>query len=176
MIAEEAGHTLKSRKGFLGRTALQKIVYFLQVCRVPMKYRFDVHHYGPFCSQILSDVDWLEANNVVVDSSDSTRFSNYRIGKNGSALVKAFADDVEPFREAVRRIVSVLVPMELTQLELYSTLHYAYRELKFTRSSTPSKDEVIERFRKFKDDKFDSKRIVDAYECLVEAGLLDQSS
>ena len=44
-----AGH---ADKGYLGRTALQKIVYFLQISGVPMRYRFDIYHYGPYCDRI----------------------------------------------------------------------------------------------------------------------------
>jgi uncharacterized protein YwgA len=42
--------------GYLGRTALQKILYFLQTSGVPMRYRFDIYHYGPYCDRITRDV------------------------------------------------------------------------------------------------------------------------
>jgi hypothetical protein len=36
----------------LGRTAIQKILYFLQALNVPMRYRFDVHDHGPFARRL----------------------------------------------------------------------------------------------------------------------------
>ncbi|MDB5313172.1 MAG: hypothetical protein JWO38_7374 [Gemmataceae bacterium] len=36
----------ESGNRYLGRTALQKILYFLQISGVPMRYRFEIYHYG----------------------------------------------------------------------------------------------------------------------------------
>ncbi len=46
----------------LGRTALMKYCYFLQVLRgVPLGYRFSLYSYGPFDSDVLSDLDSTES-------------------------------------------------------------------------------------------------------------------
>ena len=47
-VVSEANAVAQKQGGYLGRTALQKIVYFLQALDVPMRYRFDVHLHGPF--------------------------------------------------------------------------------------------------------------------------------
>ena len=57
-VVQEAAEITQRQGGFLGRTAIQKIVYFLQVLGVPMRYRFEVFHYGPFCITILGDLEW----------------------------------------------------------------------------------------------------------------------
>ena len=43
--------------GYLGRTALMKFCYLLQTVRqVPLGYRFTLYSYGPFDSDVLSDL------------------------------------------------------------------------------------------------------------------------
>src|SRR3990172_3707406 len=126
LVVKEAGRELETPgKGYLGRTALQKILYFLQVFGVPMRYRFDVHHYGPFCSQILSDVDWMTVTEGLEDkSTDPDRYSNYRIGDAGEELISDFSEELKPYHETVHDIVSALTPGSPERLELVSTLHY----------------------------------------------------
>src|SRR5437879_13176120 len=52
---------LAENAGSLGRTALMKYCYFLQiVCGVPLGYRFSLYSYGPFDSDVLSDLDVVE--------------------------------------------------------------------------------------------------------------------
>ncbi len=46
----------------LGRTALMKYCYFLQTIRkVPLGYSFSLYSYGPFDSDVLSDLGSAEA-------------------------------------------------------------------------------------------------------------------
>jgi uncharacterized protein YwgA len=173
LVVKEAGDELECSRGYLGRTALQKIMYFLQVFGVPMRYRFDVHHYGPFCSQILSDVDWLTVTDVIHDNSSAPdRYSNYRIANDGEALIDEFSNALNSYRETVHDIVSALAPWDPDRLELLSTLHYAYRELSVSLQRSPRRKELISRFCEFKPDRFDASDIDDAINCLKEAKLI----
>lgn len=174
LVVKEAGQASEtSEKGYLGRTALQKIVYFLKVFGVPMRYRFDVHHYGPFCPHILSEADWMTVTEAIKDSStDPERYSNYRIGTAGEALIDEFADELEPYRETVHDIVAALAPWTPESLELLSTLHYSYRELSVSLQRSPKSKELIERFREFKPDRFKEDQIVSAIDCLKKAKLI----
>lgn len=53
----------------LGRTALMKYCYFLQVLRgVPLGYRFSLYSYGPFDSDVLADLDTAESVDGVKSS------------------------------------------------------------------------------------------------------------
>jgi uncharacterized protein YwgA len=52
--------------GYFGRTALQKVVYFLKALGLPTRYQFEVHHYGhsairstPISSSSWPTVWWL---------------------------------------------------------------------------------------------------------------------
>ena len=92
-VVEEAGDIAQQNGGFLGRTAVQKIVYFLQVLEVPMRYRFDVCHYGPFCTSILGDLEWLMADGVITDiSTDPGKYSKYTPGPACDELIAKYAE------------------------------------------------------------------------------------
>src|SRR5580704_17837514 len=76
-------------QGYLGRTALQKILYFLQISGVPMRYRFDIYHYGPYCDRISRDVEWLLADGVLKDvSSNPDKYSNYHTSDAAGELIQ----------------------------------------------------------------------------------------
>ena len=89
MVIQEAHNT--ASVSYLGRKALQKTMYFLKVLGVPMDYRFDIHHYGPFCNAILHDTEMLLVDGVVVDEAAKSRYSNYVPGPNAEELLEKHA-------------------------------------------------------------------------------------
>src|SRR5260370_18746724 len=77
--------------GFRGRTALQKILYFLQISGVSMQYRFDLYHYGPYCDLISRDVELLLADGVIRDDSPNPKkYSNYRTSDEARELLEIY--------------------------------------------------------------------------------------
>ena len=174
LVAKEASNVTRSGAGYLGRTAMQKILYFLQVCDVPMQYRFSVHHYGPFCANILSDIDWLLFTGDLKDGSNNReKYSNYRLTDEGEALIERFEKELSPHHDVIKTIVPTLVKVKPIQLELISTMHYAYRELDASKKFTPTRENVFERFKEFKEDKFEGEELEMAYDLLSECDLID---
>ncbi len=173
-IVQEAAAVAQEEGGFLGRTAIQKIVYFLQVLDVPMRYRFDVCHYGPFCTSILGDLEWLIADEVITDSStDQKKYSKYTPGPSCDELLNKHAAKLKDYQDTVKCTVKALLPLRPDHLELIATLDYAFREMKATVGKKPPKKIVIARFREFKGEKFKEKEILETYNRLEAAGLFD---
>lgn len=54
----KAFETMKSGSS-LGRTALQKLVYFSKVAGVPVPCSFSIYNYGPFADKVAASVDSL---------------------------------------------------------------------------------------------------------------------
>src|SRR5439155_5171044 len=157
-VVKEAGAVAQAEGGYLGRTAIQKVVYFLQVLNVPMRYRFDVYHYGPFCASILGDLEWLIADEVVAESSpDPGKYSKYTPGPTCDELIAKHAAKLKECEETVKSTVKALLPLKPDHLELIATLDYAFREAKATAGTKPAKQKVIARFREFKGDKFSNE-------------------
>jgi hypothetical protein len=160
--------------GYLGRTALQKILYFLQIAGVPMRYRFDIYHYGPYCDRITRDVEWLLADEVLKDTSSSPdRYSNYRPGPTADELIRPHAPTLEPHRRTLRKVVHGLFPLQPEHLELLATLDYLFRQLKAGGGQGPWKERVIIRFLEVKKYKFPVQNIRAAYDSLVQADLIE---
>src|SRR5262245_34034599 len=112
-VVKEAAAVAQNEGGFLGRTAIQKIVYFLQVLNVPMRYRFDVHHYGTFCESILGDTEWLIADDVVVNSSPNTeKYSRFTPGTACDQMIEKYSDKLQEYEGTIRNTVKALLPLK----------------------------------------------------------------
>jgi uncharacterized protein YwgA len=171
-VVKEAADFAQKEGGYLGRTAIQKIVYFLQVANVPMRYAFEVCHYGPFCTAILGDLEWLMADQVITDSSQHReKYSKYTPGPACDELIANYAAKLKEYENSVKSTVKALLPLKPDHLELIATLDYAFREMKATVGKKPPKNKVIARFREFKGDKFNDKEIAETYDRLESAGL-----
>ncbi|RYZ88870.1 MAG: hypothetical protein EOP06_10210, partial [Proteobacteria bacterium] len=97
------------KSGGIGRTALQKIVYFLKVLEVPMRYRFDIYTYGPFCASILTDTEWLEADEAIVDLSENQgKASSYSPGERVDELLELHRDFLNEHKKLVENVVKGL--------------------------------------------------------------------
>jgi uncharacterized protein len=174
MIVKEAARVTQKQGGYLGRTAIQKIAYFLQVLDVPMRYRFELYHYGPFCNNILGDLEWLIADEVISDSSPNPeKYSKYVPGLACDELLAMHGEHLRDFEKTVENAVEALVPLQPDHLELIATLDYAYRETRAALGKQPTKDQVIARFRDFKGDKFPKKTIAETFDRVESAGFFD---
>ena len=173
-VVKDAGAVAQTEGGYLGRTAIQKIIYFLQVLNVPMRYRFDVHHYGPFCDSILGDTEWLVADGVIVDSSPNTgKYSKFTPGPANEELIARYSDKLQQHADTIKNTVRALLPLKPDHLELIATLDYAFRETRATTAKKPERKAVITRFREFKGEKFSDAEIGKTYDQLEGAGLFD---
>src|SRR5690606_14018306 len=93
---------------YLGRTAIQKLVYFVQVLKVPMQFRFRIHHYGPFCDELPGALEWLEADDVIVDESREPRYSNFAPGKNWPDLKQQFERELVLAQPTIQSVARAL--------------------------------------------------------------------
>ncbi len=118
--------------GGRGRTALMKFCYFLQVVRgVPLGYRFTLYSYGPFDSDVLSDLGSAEAMGCV--TSTVVYFSGgygYRIeaGEFAEKMQEIGRDFIGAYADDLRWVVDHFGSWDASDLELASTLVYADRE------------------------------------------------
>jgi len=122
----------QSSSGHIGRTALMKYLYFLQTLRrVPLGYKFSLYSYGPFDSDVLSDLDRAETMGVV--STEPVVFSGgygYRIraGKKVSTVGPGALKFVKDSKQDVRWILEKFGGFSAAELELTSTIIYVDRE------------------------------------------------
>lgn len=118
--------------GFIGRTALMKYMYFLQTLRnVPLGYNFSMYSYGPFDSDVLSDLSTAESLNLV--SSTPISFLGgygYRIhpASGAEGAERESHEFIAKYEEEINWVIGEFGGLNSAELELASTIIYVDRE------------------------------------------------
>jgi hypothetical protein len=118
--------------GYLGRTALMKFCYLLQTVRhVPLGYRFTLYSYGPFDSDVLSDLGTAE--NLEAVKATVVQYSGgygYRISKadRAEATIEAGIGLLESHTGDIDWVIAEFGSHGSADLELESTVVYVDRE------------------------------------------------
>jgi len=126
LIAELANRLGKRGTQF-GKTMLQKLVYLLQEgFDIDLGYSFELYTYGPFCTQLLIDLDQVEALQGINVVPVVSGFGGYQIDpasmsesireKGSSLLTKP--EVVEALSELIKEFGDLLA----VDLELRSTI------------------------------------------------------
>jgi uncharacterized protein len=116
-----------------GRTALMKCLYFLQtVRRVPLGYHFRLYTYGPFDSDVLSDLSFAERLGLV--ESKLSQFSGgYRYELQGGMAPKRVfegaCDFLNRYEEDIDWVTRVFGGRSARDLENASTLVFIDRSV-----------------------------------------------
>lgn len=177
LVIQEAHTVAEAEKFYFGRTALQKIIYFLKILGVPMQYTFEIHYYGPFCDEILDDIELLIADEVICDlSQNRSKYSNYAPCPQAEQFLTKHGKSLKPYRKRVRDLVRALVPLSPERLELFATLDYLYRWHKASGGRGPWKGPIISHFQMIKPEKFDKEDVEKAYNILVDTGLIESDT
>ena|ERR1700742_2399031 len=116
----------------IGRTALMKLMYFLQTLRkVPLGYRFTLYSYGPFDSTVLADLSVAESLHAV--ESKTILYSGgygYEItlGEKSKWLKRRAENFVDKHGKDINWVTQRFGDLSSAQLELVSTIIYVDRE------------------------------------------------
>lgn len=122
----------RSPQGHIGRTAVVKFLYFLQALRdVPLGYRFTLHSYGPFDSDVLADLATAEALGLV--ESTVVQFPGgygyeIRPGRHTEWLQKRSAQFLKRYEPEVNWVIQEFGKLGSGDLELVSTIVYVDQE------------------------------------------------
>lgn len=159
---------------YIGRTALMKYMYFLQTLRnVPLGYHFSMYSYGPFDSDVLSDLSSAEAMHIV--SSVPVSFSGgygYRIQASDNAQAAKQESDkfISEHEDDVEWLFSKFGGMTSADLELASTIIYVDREFYGERKRFEP-EEIVARVREIKPH-FSQQQIEKSFDSLFRNELI----
>lgn len=160
----------------LGRTALQKLVYFSKSVGVPVSYRHVIYHYGPYCDEIPGDIDYLIADGLIQDTSANPKCSSYIATEESAQLLKKYEAELRPFDLNLQALTSSIDVGNSTYLELLSTLHFGYNELKAKSGDLPTKEQIVKRFVEIKEGKFADEEVQKGVNTLVELKMIELPS
>ena len=115
----------KAPTGF-GRTALMKCLYFLQIVRgVPLGYHFGLYTYGPFDSDVLSDLSLAERLGLV-ESKLSQFTGGYRYelhrGKVPDHMFAGAHSFIDCYEADINWVIHAFAGRSARDLETASTL------------------------------------------------------
>ena len=122
-----------------GRTALMKLCYFMQTLKgIPLGYDFTLYSYGPFDSEVLSDLHTAESLSIL--QSSVSHFSggySYQIeaSDNASQAIQHGKEFIAQYRARIDWIVSKFASRSASELELLSTIVFVDRQDKIVSKS-----------------------------------------
>lgn len=138
----------------LGRTQLMKLCYFLQeIEQVPVRYDFRLFNFGPFDSDVLSDLgsacgrDVLNEETVKID-----RGYRYEITptKRAAQMSKELRERDRELATKIDRIVEAFAGDGAGELELKSTILFVDREFSRSQTCNSSIEKIAERVHSVK--------------------------
>lgn len=153
-LITELARRLATKSPQFGKTALQKIVYFLtDLFGIPTGYEFEFYNYGPFSSQLHHDLDLVAHIGGVVVEDYSAEFAGYVIspGERADALIKKGAEFIHSSEvdKAISRVVDEFGDYNASELELRATILFVDRDLT-ARGKTATEDTIINIVEKLK--------------------------
>ena len=156
----------------LGRTMQIKVCYFDKASGVPLPFRIEIYHYGPFSQEIFYRTDDLLLDGVIEDRSSDPAQSNFVPGSNLDPLLDFFGEAIKQHEANLKRVAIMFSRLDPSQMELVSTIHYIHSSHSEWFKEVPSKDAVVTSVVQIKGDKFTSQIVEKAYDILRDASLL----
>jgi uncharacterized protein len=175
-VIVEFAERLQKKGMNLGKTALQKHVYFLQTLfGIDCGYEFTLYTYGPFSSDLLSDLDVVDQMGGV-DAEYDPSVSGYRIqpGQNAADIKKLAKPFIETASKAIDEVINNFGSFNARELELRATIVYAEKELEDSSRSVEEGD-LVKAVRELKP-YFSDVTVRNAIEKLSEKGFLALSA
>ena len=152
----------------IGKTKVQKIIYFLQEgLRVPLMYRFRMHHYGPFSEDIDSGISALQSAGYIEVTHDTQGYGYHITPVSGKQL--PWDQELGEYKEEMTKAINALKVLDASDLELLATVHFVRHLLE-----EASKEDVLDNVSGLKP-KFTRQTIQSAYDQLVSNNLIAEA-
>lgn len=116
---------------YLGKTAMQKLVYLIQeLAVVPIGYRFRIYNFGPYSSDLAEDLTYVEyLEGIRVDFIPGLNSYKIELGGKSQFLMEKADEFFKQYRAGMDRIIAEFGHQKARELELISTVIYVARML-----------------------------------------------
>ena len=149
----------------IGKTKVQKVVYFLQEgLGIQLLYRFRMHHFGPFSEDIENNISVLKGFGYIEVNPDPRGYGYHITPTSREQL--PWDEELNECKDDMVKAVDILNGLDTSTLELLATVHFVRHLL-----DEPSIEEVIGSVSRLKP-KFPTQTIRSAYDQLVKANLI----
>jgi len=153
----------------IGKTAMQKYVYFLQEFGLNLNYRYEMYYYGPYCFELSNDLDLLNLLGAIsIEDSRTTYGYSIKPLDNADKYWKQAEepDTLGACQSGFDKLLEIFGDCSTNQLELYATMHFVDRILK-KRGKNADAESVIHEV-KFLKPKYSTEECEEAYQYLSE--------
>ena len=119
---------LEERNPQFGKTVFMKLTYLLQeVYKLPLGYRFTLYTYGPYASEVLSDLDRsdLRGGVEVTYEEDELGF-RIKAGPRAEHILAEYAEIASPYETDIYDLVGKFGHLRAKDLELRTTVVYVW--------------------------------------------------
>ena len=109
----------------IGKTAMMKCLYLLQIVeKVPLNYSFEIHTYGPYSSDVMSEIDYANQEGYISVSGIlyPTGQFGYSINCDTQGEVLTKASEVDIYQPQIDSVVHAFAGKTAKELELLSTI------------------------------------------------------
>ncbi len=146
----------------VGRTRLQKTIWFLQRLGLPTEYGYKTHFYGPYSEDLQAEVEVLESLGIVEEKQDfsTARHSTFYRTK----VVRQDDLPISQLPEKVRKALPVLEDADPVVLELAAT-YDAFRD------QGSEHGEALDRVKRKKGEKCEGGNLDKALDLVKKLGL-----
>ena len=104
----------------LGKTQLQKLVYFAQSEGLPLKYTFQIYHYGPYSFELANDLGSLDALEIVNVHNDPNGYEiRVSMGKFANKFVLP-----DKYQKKLGKVIDDFGADTAAKLEVKATIHF----------------------------------------------------
>lgn len=145
----------------VGKTKMQKIVYFLQnAFGVPLDYVFGMHYFGPYSEKLDDDLVDMKLRGYVDIEPDPGGYG-YHIHA-GSEAVESMRNMTEEYLQQLSKTIDTFRSYSARDLELLGTLHFA-RQV----AEQASTSDIIDKVARLKP-RFEKSEIEQRYRVMEE--------
>lgn len=145
-----------------GKIKLQKLVFFLERLGIPLDYRFEMYHYGPYSFELAENLDTLNTLKVL---DIQPQIDGYGYSINASKYFQEFldrkSDSLKDYESIIDFVIENFASKDASKIELLATIHFVEEIL--NRRNVTDRKIVVEKVKGLKP-KFTSDEIEKAYE------------
>ena len=127
----------------VGRTMLQKIVYFATAVGLPTGLEFQRASFGPFAPDLKAAVGRLQ-NNGILTEHQRGRMIEVRTSSAFDDARMSYSDQLDKWSDLIDQLVDLVARFDTTRAEIATTVHYASQDLRNQLGRKPTVAEVLD--------------------------------
>lgn len=151
-----------------GRKSYQKLLYLAKALGIPIDGSYVMYYYGPHSKEVDHKLEYMLFRGILKEQNSTKYFVP---GDKTKSIIEENHEFINKYKDTLDRVIHNFGKLEPLQLELITTTHFLYSNLKHLYNKT-DKHSILNEVRKTKSPKFNEEQIEAAYNILVTKDLI----